>query len=242
MFTLEELFSEENQKEAIRYFLEKPEERGLDGIPVSEIEECWRLNGTQIMSEIREGNYEPAIVESFEHLSKKGKVRTISKLSKEDRFITRLLAQKLKVYLDPLFMRNSFAYQEGKGILDAVMIARDYMQQGKLYLAEIDLKNYFDNIPLERLMKMLEERISDEAVLTLLRKYMYCKIEKDNRIENKTKGLVQGSSCSPILSNLYLHLLDCRMEEQGLCWMRFADNIYIFESEIQKATEVYNEV
>ncbi len=240
MFTLEELLSKRNQRDALLHLQNKGESRGADGMQVSEFEEYWKLNGERIIQEIRTGSYEPAVIENFEVISGKGKVRTLSNLAVTDRFITRMLAQKFRRYLEPIFLENSYAYQEGKGILDAVMKAKQYMESEKLYLAEIDLKNYFDTIPLERLEALLDERFSDKAVVSLVRKYLYCKIEKDNYIENKTKGLVQGSSCSPVLSNLYLHPLDCWMEERGLSWIRFADNIYVFEPDIQTATETYN--
>jgi len=101
------------------------------------------------------------------------------------------------------------------------MLAQHYMED-KRVLVEVDVKDYFD------------------TVLTLIEKYLYCKVEQENRIEQKKVGLVQGMATSPILSNWYLNSLDMYMEEQGLSWLRFADNIYVFVEDIARAEEVFN--
>ena len=157
-----------------------------------------------------------------------------------DRFITRLLSQKLRRYLEPEFYANSFAYQENKGILDAIALAQRYLQEGKCVLVEIDLKDYFDTISIEGLLEILQEKITDAAVMQLVKEYLFCRIKNNNHIENKTIGLVQGNSISPILSNLYLHQMDVFLQNQGYCWMRFADNIYIYEEDKFRAVEIYN--
>lgn len=129
MFTIEELLSKRNQRDALSHLENKGESRGADGMPVSEFEAYWTLNGDRIMQEIREGVYEPAVIQCFGTLNGKGKVHILSNLAMTDRFITRLLSQKMRRYLEPTFLENSYAYQEGKGILDAVMMAKTYMER-----------------------------------------------------------------------------------------------------------------
>lgn len=137
---------------------------------------------------------------------------------------------------------RSYAYQDGKGTLDAVMKARDYVEAGCRFVAEIDIKDFFDSVPLDAMTEILRSRISDEAVLSLLKKYLYCKINVEDRIIEKTIGLVQGNSISPILSNMYLHPLDAYMEERDYCWLRFADNIYVYARNQEEAARCYTDV
>jgi len=240
MFTIDELFSEQNEREALEHFSSKRDSRGPDGMQVSELEDYWRINRDNIIADIVKGVYEPVVIEHYEIMSGSGKRRTVSNMAVIDRFITRLLSQKLRCCLEPQFQNNSFAYQENKGIQEAVVCARVYIEQGNRYLTEVDLKNYFDEIPLEIIMELLRDIITDETVLTLLNKYLYCRIERDNVIEIKHKGLLQGSSISPVLSNLYLDSLDTYMENEQMNWIRFADNIYVFSADVQAATEIYN--
>ncbi|HEL9598808.1 TPA: CRISPR-associated endonuclease Cas1 [Streptococcus suis] len=175
-------------------------------------------------------------------LKKSGGKRLISSFSTVDRFILRLLSQKLNRYLDPMFLEHSYAYREGKGVLAAVMQARAYIQEGASYLVEIYLHQYFDTIPLERLYELLTRLFSYQAVLDLLRHYLYCQVSFEGRIVERTKGLIQGSAIGPVLSNLYLLDLDMYMETKGMNWMRFADNIYLFCKRREEAEALYSDV
>lgn len=179
MFTLEELLSKKNQSMAFSYLSKKKDGCGKDGMKLSRLQEYWELNKERICQEIGEGIYTPGIVEMYEILKPNGKKRTLSKWNSIDRFITRLLEQKLTRYIEPTFLENSLAYQEGKGVLCAVMKAKEYIEKGYEYVMEIDIKDYFDNIPINRLEMLIAERISDERVLNLIKKYLNCKVSKD---------------------------------------------------------------
>lgn len=148
--------------------------------------------------------------------------------------------QKLNRYISPIFLSNSFAYQDNKGVLDAVMKAKEYLSEGYVYVAEIDLKDYFDTIPHDKMMNLIKERIEDDKVINLIYKYMHCNIATDEGVRIKCKGLIQGNPISTILSNLYLHSLDKFMEEKEYKWIRFADNICIYCKNDEECTDVYN--
>ena len=71
---------------------------------------------------------------------------------------------------------------------------------------------------------------------------MYCQTNFNGKITTKTKGIIQGNSISPILSNLYLHPLDTYMESQNYQWIRFADNIYIYASSQTECSQIFNHI
>ena len=176
MFSVDELLSKKNQRLAFAHLKVKRDGRGSDGMQLSELENYWKLNGERISEEIRNGTYSPGVIENYEIVNGKGKRRIISNLAIVDRFITRLLSQKLRRYLEPEFYANSFAYQENKGILDAIALAQRYLQEGKCVLVEIDLKDYFDTISIERILEILQEKITDAAVMQLVKEYLFCRI------------------------------------------------------------------
>lgn len=242
MFTLEELLSTRNQSEAFEYLGSKKDGSGTDGVLLSELEEYWELNGERIVGELEAGMYQPGVVKSFEITNHLGKRRRVSNLCTVDRFLSRLLAQMLEKYLAPEFLANSFAYQEGKGTLEAVMKAKEFLEQGSQFVAVLDIQDYFDSIPLDKVMQLLRGRISDERIMKLISGYLYCKVEVDGHIYSRQNGLLQGSPISPILSNLYLHDLDGYMEEIGYHWIRFADNIYLYDKDAEAATRAYNDI
>lgn len=142
MFTVEEMLSKRNQSLAFEHFSKKKDGCGIDGMHLSELEQYWRMNQKRICDEIKNQEYQPGIILIREYMNKTGKRRNIASLNVLDRFITRLLSQKLNRYLSPMFLANSFAYQDGKGVTAAIMQAKEYVQAGKRYVVEIDLKNY----------------------------------------------------------------------------------------------------
>lgn len=72
------------------------------------------------------------------------------------------------------------------------MKAKAYVEEGFLFVAEIDIKNFFDTISLVTMTELIKQKITDQAVLALINQYLYCKISTDDRIVNKAEGLVQG--------------------------------------------------
>lgn len=241
MFSIDELFSKRNQKEAFEHFEKKKDSCGVDGIPLSELKEYWALNSEMIIASVKECSYIPGAVKVYEIINGKGKRREISNLNTVDKFISRLLAQKLRRYVEPEFLENSYAYQEGKGILDAVQKARQYMEQGNNVVVEIDLKNYFDSVRIEYLFQLIKNRITDQAVLSLIERYLYCEVMRDEEITKKQEGIVQGNPMSPVLSNLYLHELDLYLQEKGYFWIRFADDINIYTDSVNSANNIYSQ-
>ena len=241
MFTVDELLSKKNQKLAFSY-LSKKDGCGIDGFRVSDLPDYWKVNGERICTEIRQCKYKPGTVLMRERVNNKGKRRITCSLTALDRFISRLISQKMDRYISPIFFDNSFAYQKDKGCLDAVEKARQYIEDEKSIVCEIDIKDFFDSVSLERMEQIISSLFTDKALLHLFHQYFHCLVSKDGRIEEKKLGLLQGSPISPILSNLYMQDLDLYMEKKNYQWIRYADNIYVFTDNQDIATDIYNDL
>lgn len=242
MFTMDEMLSKRNQRDAFAHFRTRRNGCGADGMRLSELEDYWKINHQKIEAELRDGSYHPGIVRNTEIVNGRGKRRIISTMNVIDRFIARLLAQKLKRYLDPEFCENSFAYQDGKGAAMAAAKVCTYIDEGDQFVSEMDIENFFDGISLDRMMQLVEQKIEDIAVRELIRHFLYCQVSQDGRIIDKKQGLIQGNPISPVLSNLYLHSLDQLMEKNAWHGIRFADNINIYTVTREEATAIYNTV
>lgn len=242
MFTIDEMLSKNNQRLAFEHFSTKKEGRGPDGMYLSELEKYWRMNQRLIVEELKNCEYQPGIIQIREYINKTGKRRNIANFNVLDRFITRLLSQKLNRYMSPLFCDNSYAYQDGKGVMAAVLKAKENVEAGMHFVVEIDLKNYFDTIPLEDLIPEIKQHITDKAVMYLIKQYLFCDISFEGKLLHKTKGIVQGNSISPVLSNLYLNEFDKMLDKRGFYWIRYADNIYIYMNSYEAALSIFNEL
>jgi group II intron reverse transcriptase/maturase len=116
------------------------------------------------------------------------------------------------------------------------------MHTGYTKVIDADLSKYFDTIPHDKLMKVVAERICDGAMLHLIRMWLKAPVMEVGRDgtkrnigggENHRKGTPQGGVISPLLANLYLHILDRVWLRQGLQErlgariVRYADDIVV---------------
>lgn len=242
MFAIDDVLSEQNQADALLALRSRHDGSGPDGMRLSTLDEWCKVNGDRLVESIRSGSYSPGTALIFEAANGKGKRREIASINVIDRFVERLLAQQLTAHLNPTFSPSSFAYQDGKGPLEAALLARSFVEDGRPFVCEIDLKDYFTYIDLTTLMKMLEALITDQTVLKLTRSLLYREVERHGRFERQCRGLLQGASASPVLSNLYLNAFDHYMDQAGYKWLRFSDNIFIYTATPDEATEILTSV
>jgi RNA-directed DNA polymerase len=92
---------------------------------------------------------------------------------------------------------------------------------------DADFASYFDTIPHDRLMRHVEERISDGRVLALLRSWLKQDILREMERWTPTQGTPQGAVISPLLANIYLHPLDELMAARGYRMVRYADDFVV---------------
>lgn len=238
----ERIFDEENLNLAMNSLLSKRNSCGADGICVKEFSEHWRLNGKNILESVRKGTYRPAVVQEREIIMRNGKHRRISIYTCTDRLILRAISQVLQEALNDSFSRSSYGYRKDIGAIEAVEQAAKYIQDGKVWVAEIDLSDFFDHINLQRMNNLVKRVVEDEKMIRLIEQYLYCYIERDGEFISKETGLVQGSSLSPILSNLYMDAFDKKLEELRIEFCRFADNINLYAEEPDEARKYYQDV
>lgn len=236
MFTLEDVLSAENQTEALAALRSRHDGSGPNGMRLSALDEWHKVNGDRLEASIREGTYHPSTALVYEAATGKGKRREIASIDVVDRFVERLLQQQLTLHLDPTFSPHCFAYRAGMGPLEAALLARGYVEEGNPFVCEIDLKDYFTTIDLSSLKEMLAQCIADEGVRRLLDLFLFREVERHGRLERQARGLLQGASTSPVLSNLYLREFDRSMDEADRKWLRFSDNICLYLPTADEAT------
>lgn len=242
MIVIESIFSKKNVVRAFEHLSVKNNGGGADRSTLDDLKEYWKLNKERILDEVRNCCFTPNIVQEYEIVNGKGKRRKVTKYADSDKLITRLIAQKLSDFFTPMFEVESHAYQENKGITTAVESAKRYIENKKEFVVEIDLQNYFDEISIELILEKLRKHITDKRVIALIETYLRCTVMADGEIYKKEKGLIQGCSMSPILSNVYLHDLDVYMSSVEYDWIRFADNICIYTASEEEGINIFQNV
>lgn len=147
-----------------------------------------------------------------------------------DRIAQTVIKMRLELVLQPLFHVDSYAYQAGKGAIEAVTKARERCMRMD-WVLEIDIKAFFDELDHDLLMGMVEKYVSDKATLLYVKKFIKAPGRKQDGEEIvRGKGTPQGGVVSPVLANLYLHeAFDSWMQEgfPDIKWERYADDIIV---------------
>ena len=156
----------------------------------------------------------------------------------------RVVQMAAKLVLEPIFeadfCEHSYGFRPKRSAHDAVEAVADALLSGHVHVIDADLSKYFDTIPHAKLLAVVAERISDGAVLALIKQWLKAVVvEEDDDGTRRTsgggkgnrQGTPQGGVISPLLSNLYLHLLDRIWERHRLEWryrtrlVRYADDV-----------------
>jgi len=158
----------------------------------------------------------------------------------------RVVQTAMRYALEPIFERDfathSYGFRPGRGCKDALRRVNKLLKAGYTYVVDADLKSYFDTIPHDRLMSRIEEKVSDGAVLSLLRAYLEQDVMETMKTWRPEQGTPQGAVISPLLSNIYLDALDRRLADSPSEMIRYADDFVILCRSRKEAEEALAQV
>lgn len=144
----------------------------------------------------------------------------------------RTVEAALRHVLEPIFERDfaehSYGFRPKRGCREAVKRVEELLSNGRGWCVDVDLKSYFDTIPHDRLMTLIEQRIVDGSVLAVLAQSLKAGVLEELKGWQPTeRGTPQGAVISPCLANLYLNPLDHEMDQRGWAMVRYADDFVV---------------
>ncbi len=160
----------------------------------------------------------------------------------------RVVQMSVKLVIEPIFEADfedsSYGFRPGRSAGDAVRKIKEKLREGKTEVFDADLSSYFDTIPHKELLLLIGMRISDKNVLHLIKMWLKAPVIEEGKPGGGRKnkiGTPQGSVISPLLANIYLHMLDKAVNREngvfykyGITIIRYADDWVLMAKRIPR--------
>ena len=159
-----------------------------------------------------------------------------------NRTIQQAIAQPISDIYEEIFSDYSYGFRPNRSCHDAIKQALVYLNDDYEWVIDIDIEQFFDKVNHDKLIQILREQVNDSSVLNLIRKYLRAGVMEKGIIKATKTGVPQGGPISVILSNVYLDKLDKELEERGLRFVRYADDVLIFTKSEMAANRVINSI
>lgn len=224
---LEKILSDENIRLAQKRVYSNKGAGGVDGVTTDELEEYMKENWSSIKEQIRNRTYKPQPVLRVEIPKANGGVRKLGIPTVIDRVIEQGITQVLTPIFDPMFHNSSYGFRPNRCCEQAIVKLLDLFNSGYIWVVDIDLEKFFDNVPQDKLMSYVGRVIHDGDTESLIRKYLKAGVMDKGRYEATEVGTPQGGNLSPLLSNIMLNELDYELESRRLNFTRYADDVII---------------
>jgi group II intron reverse transcriptase/maturase len=226
---LEKILDRNNLNNAYKKVKSNKGAGGVDGMNVDELLTFLRDNQKQLIQQITNGKYHPNPVRRVEiPKEEKGKIRKLGIPTVVDRAIQQAITQVLSPIFEQQFSDYSFGFRPKTGAHDALKQCQRHVNDGYVYVVDMDLEKFFDTVCQSKLIEILSRTIKDRRVISLIHKYLNAGVVQNGLFEKTKVGVPQGGPLSPLLSNIMLNELDKELTRRKHRYVRYADDGMIF--------------
>ena len=215
---------------------------GVDGVSVERFAARADKYLLELGLALKEDSYRPEAVKRVEIPKGDGRTRPLGIPAVKDRVVQTALKLAIKPVFEAGFHGSSYGFRPGRGCKDALREVDGLIKEGYTHVVDADLRSYFDTIPHGRLMRRVEEKISDGRVLSLIERFLGQDVLKGLERWTPERGTPQGAVISPLLANIYLHPLDERMAGLGHRMVRYADDFVVLSKSREAAEAALAEI
>ena len=215
---------------------------GIDDMDIEETKVYIREHKNTIVWQLYNRKYQPQPVRRVEIPKPNGGKRKLGIPTVLDRVIQQAMVQVLSPMFEPHFSDNSYGFRPNRSCEKAITKALEFMNDGYDWIVDIDLEKFFDNVPHDKLLRLVSDVVKDGNVVSLVNKFLKAGVFVENEFEETMVGTPQGGPLSPLLSNIILNKLDKELEARGLNFIRYADDIIILVKSEKAANRVMTSI
>ena len=226
---MEQILHKDNLNKAYKKVKSNKGAGEVDGMSVDELLGFLRDNQMQLIQQIKDGKYKPNPVRRVEIPKEtKGEFRKLGVPTVVDRVFQQAITQVLSPIYEKQFSENSFGFQPNRGAHDALKQCQTNVNDGYVYVVDMDLEKFFDTVSQSKLIEVLSRTIKDGRVISLIHKYLNAGVISRGMFEKTAVGMPQGGPLSPLLSDIMLNEMDKELTRRGHRFVRYADDCMIF--------------
>jgi len=208
--------------------------RGAAGVDRETLARVEQYGVEQMLEELHvalhDGTYRPQPVLRRYIPKADGRQRPLGIPTVRDRVAQMAATIVLEPIFEADFRASSYGFRPKRNATQALETLRVHGARGGNHVLDADIRDYFGSIDHDKLLMLVALRVSDRRVLKLLRQWLAAGVMEEGEWRATGTGTPQGGVISPLLSNIYLHVLDRVWEDRCAhvgTLVRYADDFVV---------------